>query len=66
MSEADSNGLVTNRDAWAYNSSEEALLANMASMIGVFNSEVERYGHEHPLRPKRYGFVSDNARHNSD
>ncbi|KJE76241.1 type ISP restriction/modification enzyme [Ferrimicrobium acidiphilum] len=44
----DSNGLKTNRDPWVYNSSREALLATMGSMIEVFNSEVERYRHEHP------------------
>ncbi|SHE94159.1 Predicted helicase [Ferrithrix thermotolerans DSM 19514] len=44
----DSNGLVTNRDAWAYNSSQETLLAKMASMIEVFNSEVERYKKDQP------------------
>lgn len=44
----DSNGLVTNRDAWAYNSSREALLSKMGSMIEVFNSEVERYKEEQP------------------
>ncbi|KJE75223.1 type ISP restriction/modification enzyme [Ferrimicrobium acidiphilum] len=44
----DSNGLVTNRDAWAYNSSQETLLTKMDSMIEVFNSEVERYKKEQP------------------
>ncbi|MHB8191380.1 MAG: type ISP restriction/modification enzyme [Ferrimicrobium sp.] len=44
----ESNGLKTNRDAWAYNSSWEALLAKVGSMIEVFNSEIERYRHDHP------------------
>ena len=44
----DSNGLKTNRDTWTYNSSQEALLAKMGSMIDVFNSEVERYREERP------------------
>ena len=44
----DSNGLVTNRDAWAYNSSQGVLLAKMGSMIDVFNSEVERYRKDNP------------------
>ena len=44
----ESNGLKTNRDAWAYNSSWEALLAKVGSMIEVFNSEIERYRHVHP------------------
>ncbi|WP_298446354.1 type ISP restriction/modification enzyme, partial [Ferrimicrobium sp.] len=44
----DSNGLNTSRDFWVYNSSQEALLAKMGGMIEVFDSEVERYRHEHP------------------
>ena len=44
----ESNGLKTNRDVWAYNSSCEALLAKIGSMIEVFNSEVERYRLERP------------------
>ncbi|WP_273724589.1 type ISP restriction/modification enzyme, partial [Bartonella sp. AU18XJBT] len=42
-------GVVTNRDAWAYNSSRETLKKNMSNMIAFYNSEVERfnaaYGH---------------------
>ncbi|WP_375643681.1 MULTISPECIES: type ISP restriction/modification enzyme [unclassified Bartonella] len=42
-------GIVTNRDAWAYNSSLEALGKNMSNMIAFYNSEVKRfneaYGH---------------------
>jgi predicted helicase len=48
MSDADSSGPVTSRDAWAYNSSKEPLLANMASMIEIFNSEVECYRQAQP------------------
>ncbi|MCI2976338.1 MAG: DEAD/DEAH box helicase family protein, partial [Ferrimicrobium sp.] len=44
----DSNGLITNRDSWTYNSSRKVLLSNMSSMIEVFNSEVERYRKERP------------------
>ncbi|WP_345117741.1 type ISP restriction/modification enzyme, partial [Bartonella jaculi] len=36
-------GLKTNRDAWAYNSSREALAKNMRNMIAFYNSEVERF-----------------------
>lgn len=39
----DSNGLVTNRDAWTYNSSQGALSKNMKAMLEVFNQEVERF-----------------------
>ena len=38
-----SNGIVTNRDAWVYNYSKGKLSANVASMIGFYNKEVERY-----------------------
>uniref|UniRef100_UPI0035D1389D type ISP restriction/modification enzyme n=1 Tax=Bartonella sp. CL43QHWL TaxID=3243532 RepID=UPI0035D1389D len=42
-------GVVTNRDAWTYNASREALAKNMSNMITFYNSEVERfnnaYGH---------------------
>jgi predicted helicase len=36
-------GINSNRDAWAYNSSKQALRANMASMIDVYNAEVRRF-----------------------
>ncbi|OPB29736.1 type ISP restriction/modification enzyme [Bartonella sp. WD12.1] len=36
-------GIVTNRDAWVYNSSHEALAKNMSNMIAFYNSEVERF-----------------------
>ncbi|WP_019224064.1 DEAD/DEAH box helicase, partial [Bartonella rattaustraliani] len=36
-------GIVTSRDAWAYNSSCEALAKNMSNMIGFYNSEVKRF-----------------------
>ncbi len=32
---------MTCRDAWAYNSSREALAKNMSNMIGFYNSEVK-------------------------
>ncbi|WP_276937939.1 type ISP restriction/modification enzyme [Ferrimicrobium acidiphilum] len=46
--QVDSNGLVTNRDAWAYNSSQESLSENMGAMIEVFNQEVEHYQQARP------------------
>lgn len=41
-------GLVTNRDAWAYNSSRAKVEANMQDMIGFYNAEVERFNAVHP------------------
>jgi predicted helicase len=38
-----SRGLETGRDAWVYNSSREALETNVERMIGVYNSEVDRW-----------------------
>ena len=38
-----SNGLQTNRDAWAYNMSRGSLAANMMHMIDVFNENSMRY-----------------------
>jgi len=39
-----SNGVKTNRDAWAFNSSRSAVLSNMESTIEFYNSEVTRFG----------------------
>jgi predicted helicase len=36
-------GVVTNRDAWAYNSSRESLTLNMTNMIAVFNKQSKAY-----------------------
>ncbi|MDA8310766.1 MAG: DEAD/DEAH box helicase family protein [Actinomycetota bacterium] len=36
-------GIVTARDAWAYNFSREALMANMAHTIAAYNAERERF-----------------------
>lgn len=41
-------GVVTNRDAWAYNASQAKLQANMTSMIGFYNAEVTRFNAAHP------------------
>lgn len=41
-------GVVTNRDAWAYNSSQSKLATNMTSMIGFYNAEVTRFNAAHP------------------
>ena len=36
-------GVVTNRDAWAYNQSRAKLATNMTGMIAFYNSEVARF-----------------------
>lgn len=36
-------GLATSRDAWVYNFSSDALIANVGSMIAFYNSEVQRW-----------------------
>lgn len=37
-----SNGVVSNRDAWVYNSSKATLASNCVKMIKFFNSEIDR------------------------
>ena len=39
-----SNGVKTNRDAWAYNFNRSALVENMERMIETYNAEVARWG----------------------
>ena len=41
-------GVATNRDAWAYNASQAKVQANMTSMIGFYNAEVQRFNAAHP------------------
>ncbi|NNN23413.1 DEAD/DEAH box helicase [Pseudomonas nitroreducens] len=41
-------GVVTNRDAWAYNASKSKLAANMGGMIDFYNSELVRFNTTHP------------------
>ncbi|MFZ4680516.1 MAG: type ISP restriction/modification enzyme, partial [Flavobacterium sp.] len=38
-----SNGVVTNRDNWVYNSSQKGLIENVKSMISFYNSQVEGF-----------------------
>ncbi len=40
-------GVVTNRDAWAYNASKDKLQANMGRMIDFYNAEVARFNRSH-------------------
>ncbi len=41
-------GVVTNRDAWCYNCSDQALRSNMGRMIEFYNSEVARFTLAYP------------------
>ena len=41
-------GVVTNRDAWAYDASREKLASNMTRMIDFYNAEVTRFNIAHP------------------
>ncbi|WP_254475061.1 type ISP restriction/modification enzyme [Bartonella sp. B1098] len=54
-------GIKTNRDAWAYNSSHEALAGNMSGMIAFYNNEVERFNnaYAHSNRKARVNAVND-------
>ena len=38
-----SNGVKTNRDAWAYNFNRNALSENMSQMVKTYNAEVDRW-----------------------
>jgi predicted helicase len=40
-------GVVTNRDAWTYNSSKLHLVANIRGMIDFYNAELKRFNHAH-------------------
>lgn len=44
-----SQGVVTARDFWVFNSSQNNLRANMRSMIGFYNDQVDAFKTAHPL-----------------
>ncbi len=46
-------GVVTNRDAWAYNASREELKRSMRAMIGFYNQEADRFDAAHPNADKK-------------
>ena len=50
-----SSGVLTSRDAWAYNFSSENLCKNMIRMISFYNSQVKKYSelYENTPRNKR-------------
>jgi predicted helicase len=47
-------GVVTNRDAWAYNSSRAVLAANMRTMIAFYNAELNRFNVAHPKADRKF------------
>ncbi|WP_281016506.1 type ISP restriction/modification enzyme [Minwuia sp. IMCC3077] len=56
-----SQGVLSARDSWAYNSSRTKLVKNMSRLIDFYNAEIERY--EAAGRPKDTNkFVNDDAR----
>lgn len=48
-----SNGVKTQRDAWAFNASQHKLQSNMQGMIGFYNAEVNRFNAAHPGMEKK-------------
>ncbi|MGF7157161.1 DEAD/DEAH box helicase [Bartonella heixiaziensis] len=59
-------GIVTNRDAWAYNSSRGALAKNMRNMIAFYNSEVERFNNAYARADRKMRANAVNDFVNSD
>ena len=57
-----SNGLKTNRDAWAYNYQADQLSTNMEKTIGVFNAHVSRWQLERKKRIAIDAFVTDDSK----
>ncbi|MCZ2159200.1 DEAD/DEAH box helicase family protein [Bartonella sp. 220] len=66
--EAYSCGIVTSRDAWAYNSNRESLAKNMKNMIAFYNCEVKRFNNAYPHADRKArtktvdNFVNSDAR----
>lgn len=46
-------GVVTNRDAWCYNASKEALSHNLGGMIRFYNAELDRMKARYPALDKK-------------
>ncbi|EJF83097.1 type ISP restriction/modification enzyme, partial [Bartonella rattimassiliensis] len=61
-----SRGIMTSRDAWAYNSSREVLKKNMNNMITFYNSEVERFNDTAPRNDSKTRTKVINSFVNSD
>lgn len=47
-------GVVTNRDAWCYNSSKAGVANNMKKMITFYNDEADRFAKRHPGLDKKH------------
>ncbi|WP_273757258.1 type ISP restriction/modification enzyme, partial [Bartonella sp. MM73XJBT] len=60
-------GIITSRDAWAYNSSRKILSQNMYNMITFYKSEMERFNDAYPHSDRKArakavnDFVNTNA-----
>lgn len=48
-----SNGAITARDAWCYNSSRSAITENMTRMISFYNHEIDRLSQEYSSLDRR-------------
>ena len=48
-----SQGVLTARDTWAYNASQDKLERNMGGMIAFYNAEVARFNRAHPELDKK-------------
>ncbi len=59
-------GVVTNRDAWAYNYSRKLMTENMMSMIGFYNEEVSRLHESQLIRSNKVNYKSVNHLVHSD
>lgn len=57
-----SNGLLTSRDSWVYNYSEQAIINNMTKTIAFYNSQVESYRLQKNL-PTVDQFIDNNPKY---
>nr|WP_298377704.1 type ISP restriction/modification enzyme [uncultured Halomonas sp.] len=48
-----SQGIVTSRDAWAYNASKMQLEDSISRMIGFYNAEIDRFNQVHSKMDKK-------------
>jgi len=61
-----SSGVKTQRDAWCFNSSRQALTDNMTRMIGFYNGEVQRFNAAHAGLDKKLRETSVDGFINAD
>jgi len=57
-----SSGVKTNRDAWCYNFSRDAVAANMGRMIDFYNQQVEAYQKIEGQKPSVENFVDTDSK----